>query len=81
MRRKVSTIMDEALFRRVKATAAAEGRPLSGLLEAALLRYLDEPGGLRPAGPSSVEASWGAFALPWELVQQLMEEDDEYSVD
>jgi hypothetical protein len=81
MRRKVSTIMDEALFRRVKATAAAEGRPLSELLEGALLRYLEAPRDPRPASPSSVEASWGAFALPWEVVQQVMEEDDEYSVD
>jgi hypothetical protein len=75
MRRKVSTIIDEALFRRAKVEAARQGRPWNALLEDALRRYFDaaHPGAdTRP----TVAATWGAMAAPPDVVRQVMEEDD-----
>jgi hypothetical protein len=78
MRRKVSTIMEESLFRRAKLEAARQGRPLAAILEEALQRYFDSPPS-RPPGYRSVDEMWGAMALPPEVVRQIMEEeDDEY---
>jgi hypothetical protein len=77
MRRKVSTIMEESLFRRSKLAAAAEGRALSSLIEDALRRYLDGPPDV-PATCRSVDETWGAMAAPPELVRQVLEDEDEY---
>ena len=77
MRRKVSTIMDDALFRRDKVEAARQDRPLSAILEEALSAYLTTTMGKRPPGGSLVEASWGAMAAPPELIRAIMEDDDD----
>jgi hypothetical protein len=78
MRRKVSTIMEESLFRRAKLEAARQGRPLAALLEEALERYFDHPP-TRPSGYKTVDESWGALSLPAEVVREIMEEEeDEY---
>jgi hypothetical protein len=77
MKRKVSTIMDEALFRRAKLEAARQGRPLSALLDEALGAYLSAATGRRPPGGSLVEASWGVFTMPPDVVRLIMEDDDE----
>jgi hypothetical protein len=78
MKRKVSTIMEESLFRQAKLEAARQGRPLAAILEEALRRYFN----LRPSrSPTyrSVDETWGAMAAPAELVRQVMEEEeDEY---
>jgi hypothetical protein len=76
MRRKVSTIMDESLFRRAKLEAARQGRPMSALLEEALERYFSGPKGAEPTHLSVAE-SWGAMALPADVVREIMEEDDD----
>jgi hypothetical protein len=76
MRRKVSTIIDESLFRRTKLEAARQGRPLADVLEDALGAYL--AGGQRVrAGGSSVEATWGALAADPDLVREIMDADDD----
>jgi hypothetical protein len=77
MKRKVSTIMDETLFRRTKLEAARQGRPLSAILEEALGAYLSATTGRRPPGGSLVEASWGAMAASPELVRAIMEDDED----
>ncbi len=79
MRRKVSTIMEDSLFRRAKLEAARRGRPLAAVLEEALQRYFDSPPS-RPAGYRSVDEVWGALApMPAEVLRRIMEEEeDEY---
>jgi hypothetical protein len=78
MRRKVSTIMEESVFRRAKLEAARQGRPLAAILEEALRRYFDQPS-TRPPGYKTVDECWGILSLPAEVVRQIMEEeDDEY---
>ena len=78
MRRKVSTIMEESLFRRAKLEAARQGRPLAAIVEDALRRYFEKPP-TRPPGYKTVEETWGALSLPAEVVRQIMEdEEDEY---
>ena len=78
MRRKVSTIMDDALFRRAKVEAVRQNRPLSSILEEALTRYFAEQ--LPQRGPQyrSVSETWGAMAAPPELIREIMEDEDEY---
>ena len=78
MRRKVSTIMEDSLFRRAKLEAARQGRTLSAILEDALNVYLTATTGQRPASGSLVEASWGAFAAPPEIVRAVMEDEDDW---
>jgi hypothetical protein len=78
MRRKVSTIMDESLFRRAKLESARQGRPMSALLEEALERYFSGPKAAEPRHQSVAE-SWGAMALPADVVREIMEEDNDDS--
>ena len=74
MNRKVSTVLDEALFSRAKLESARQNRPLSEIFEAALEQYL---GGRRPDdGSSAVADSWGALPLDAESLRRLLEEED-----
>ena len=76
MNRKVSTVLDESLFRRAKLESARQGRPLSDIFEAALEQYL---GGQRPEnGHSAVADSWGALPLDAASVRKLLEEEDDW---
>ncbi len=71
----MSTIIDEAVFRRAKVEAARQGRPWSALLEDALLRYFENEG--RPAeGRRSVSATWGALSAAPEFIREVMEDQD-----
>jgi len=70
--------MDESLFRRAKLESVRQGRPLSAILEAALAAYLSNDAGHRASSGSLVDASWGAFALPLEVVRAVMEEEDDW---
>jgi hypothetical protein len=71
----VSTIIDEAVFRRAKVEAARQGRPWSALLEDALLRYFENEG--RPAEcRRSVSATWGAISATPEFIREVMEDED-----
>jgi hypothetical protein len=77
MRRKVSTQLDEVLFRRVRLEAARQGRQISTVISEALVRYLDETG--TPAGPGgAVAASWAALPAPPHEVVQMMEEEEDF---
>ena len=78
MRRKVSTIMEESLFRRAKLEAARQGRPLAAILEEALRRYFSGADTRSSPKTSLVDASWGAFALSPDLVREIMEDEDDW---
>jgi hypothetical protein len=74
MNRKVSTVLDEALFRRAKLESARQGRPMSEIFGDALQQYL---GPRRPLdGQSAVADSWGALPLDAPSLRRLLEEED-----
>ncbi len=71
----MSTIIDEALFRKAKIEAARQGRPWSALLEDALRQYF--VGGARRGDvPASVAATWAAVPAGRQVVRTVMEEED-----
>lgn len=77
MQRKVSTQLDEALFRRLKLEAIRQRRPIQGVVAEALARYLDDRG--TPQGTSgAVSASWGALRLPADEVEQILRDEDDF---
>ncbi len=76
MRKKVSTLVDEGLFRRVKLEAARQGKQISGIVGEALEQYLSEKGE-RQITAGFVTESWGALYLPEADVREIMEKEDE----
>jgi hypothetical protein len=78
MRKKVSTVMDASLFHRAKLEAARQGRPMAAILEDALRRYFASPAQDAAPKASLVDASWGVFRLPPEVVREIMEDEDDW---
>lgn len=76
MRKKVSTLIDEGLFRQVKLEAARQGKQISGIVGEALEEYLSEKGE-RKTTAGFVTESWGALYLPEAQVHEIMEAEDE----
>jgi hypothetical protein len=76
MRKKVSTIMDASLFLRAKVEAARQGKPLSAVIEEALERHLAGPE-LAKRTHLTVAESWGAMAIPADVLREIMEDDDD----
>ena len=75
MKRKVSTLLEESLFRRVKLESARRGKQISEVVGEALEEYLGEKG-RREASAGFVTESWGALYLPAEAVREILEEED-----
>ncbi len=73
MKRKIGTIIDEELLRRAKVAAAAQGTPLSHILEVALRDYLDRRG--RPRHGGVVATTWGIMPADATLVKAILEEE------
>jgi hypothetical protein len=73
-RRKVSTLLDDALYRRAKLEAVRQGKQVSEILGEALAAYLAERGGRSGAGV--VAETWGSIRVDAPSVKQVMEEDD-----
>lgn len=75
MKRKVSTVLDDALFRRIKMESVRQGRPVSDVIGEALESYL---AGSAPRGDATrvVHESFGAIPLPAPLVKAILEEED-----
>ncbi len=76
MKKKIGTIIDDGLLAGVKQRAAAERRPLSGVIEDALSGYLGETRTTR-ADASRALARFTARAglLPSEEIGEILEED------
>ena len=74
MRQKVSTVLDEMLYRRVRLHAARQGTQISVVLTHAIEEYLDHAGAPRGAG-GEVDASWAAIELGPQDVRAVLEED------
>jgi len=77
MRRKVSTLLEDQLFMRVKLEAVRQGRQISEIMGEALANYLDEAGAPKGAG-GVVRASSGAMAISAEQLDAIMEEEDDF---
>lgn len=76
VRQKISTVLDEALYRRAKLESVRQARPLSDILGEALATYLAEkksPGGMGGV----VSSSWGAIKITAGIVNKLMKEEDD----
>lgn len=74
MRRKVSTLLDETLFRRAKLESVRQGRQISEVIGEALEFYLREKGSRRSSTGVTAE-SWGALAMKKAKVKRIMAEE------
>jgi hypothetical protein len=71
---KVSTILDEHLFRRAKLESVRRRKALSEILGEALERYLNETG--RPSSSSSVVAeSWGVLSVEKQVLDEVLADE------
>ena len=76
MKRKIGTLIEEEVIKLIKHRAADEGRPLSDLIQDALVSYLSK--GIPK--PKEREAAYQMFcerplSLSKEHFQQVLEED------
>lgn len=76
-RRKISTLLDEHLFRRVKLESARQGKQVSEILGTALERYLTETNG-RNATTGVAANTWGVLKLDRRKVARLMADEDDW---
>lgn len=75
MRQKISTLVDPALYRRVKLESVRRNKQISEIVGEALEEYLaDNRPGLASTGV--VAESWGAVPLPKEQVQQILRDEE-----
>ena len=75
MRRKISTLLDETLYRRAKLESVVRGKQISEIIGEALEKYLDErdvPG----RGLGVVAETWGSLKLPASELHEIMAEED-----
>jgi hypothetical protein len=75
MRRKVSTLLEESVFRRAKLESARQGKQFSEVIGEAVESYLDSKGSPRGSG-HVVAASWARLSLPSREVKRLVEEEE-----
>jgi hypothetical protein len=76
MKKKIGTIIDDGLLAGVKQRAAAERRPLAGLIEDALSGYLGEDRTIRgDASRALARFTAQAGLLPAEEIDEILEED------
>jgi hypothetical protein len=74
LRRKVSTILDDALFRRAKLESVRQGKKINQIVAEALEAYLDKGG--RHASAGVVAESWGSVGLDKKRVRKLLLDED-----
>ena len=75
MKKKVSTILDEGLFRRTKLEALRQDVQISDVIGDALEAYLAEKGS--PRGPGgAVASSWAAIPLAKGQVDAILRDEE-----
>ena len=72
-RRKVSTLLDDHLFRRARLESVRQRKQVSQILGEALERYLGETGS-RGATTGVVAETWGVLTLDRRKVDRLLED-------
>ena len=73
-RRKVSTVLDDHLFRRAKLESVRRRKQVSEILGEALERYLAETGNLA-ATTGVVAETWGVLKLDRRKVDRLLKNE------
>lgn len=74
-RRKVSTVLDEHLFRRAKLESVRRGKPVSEILGQAIERYLTEAGS-RPTAGGVVAETWAVLKLDRRKLDRLIRDEE-----
>jgi hypothetical protein len=74
-RRKVSTILDEHLFRRAKLESVRQRKPVSEILGEAIERYLTAAGSAHATG-GVVAGSWGVLKVDRPTVDRLISNEE-----
>ena len=74
-RRKVSTILDEHLFRRAKLESIRQGKQVSEILGEALERYLAKTGS-RSVTAGVVAETWGVLKLDRRKIDRLIADEE-----
>lgn len=74
MRKKVSTLLDEGLYRRAKLEAALRGKQVSEILGEALEIYLDHAAG-EGRSLGVVDETWGSIRLPRKELDEIMADE------
>ncbi len=75
MRQKVSTLLDTALFRRIKLESVVQGRQINEIMSEALELYLRLKGATGTVS-SVVAGSWGVMQLDAGQVKSILEDED-----
>lgn len=75
MKKKIGTIIDDALLAGAKQRAALEKRALSGLIEDALVGYLDRHPGRDEALRALAKFTSHGGLLPPGEIDEILEED------
>jgi len=73
-RRKVSTILDEHLFRRAKLESVRQRRQVSAILGEALERYLTDTGSRASSGV--VAETWGVLKLNRRMLDRMLQDEE-----
>ncbi len=74
MKQKVGTVIDARLIRQAKKYAAQHGKPLSGIIEEALVAYLERRAP-KAAGGELMAHTAGLLAIDPSLLSTLLAED------
>jgi hypothetical protein len=72
VRKKVGTVLEEALYRRARVESARQGRTISEILEEALEHYLQRRG--RHDDPGVVADTWSVLSLDRARVKKILGE-------
>lgn len=77
MRKKVSTLLEETLYRRVKLEAAVQGKQISEIIGQALKEYLEErrPS---PRDRDVVGETWASLELPADEIEAILNEEEDW---
>jgi hypothetical protein len=71
MRRKISTLIDPGLYRRVRLESVRRNKQISEIVGEALERYLQQSG-REASGTGVVQETWGAIRLPAARVMEIL---------
>ena len=74
MRRKVGTVLEEALFRRARLESARQGRAISDILAEALEDYLERKGRHETSGV--VADTWSVLSLDRAQVKRILGDEE-----
>ncbi len=75
MRRKVSTLLEENLYRRVKVHSSRQGKQISEIVGEALELYLSDEA-RSGSSLNVVRDSWAVLKAPASLVKKILREEN-----